>query len=86
MGQGLKEGLRREGTTCRSLEGWGRGVLKGTGAMVSWNTGGLENEWQPPGPLGKLWQEGIGSKKLEGQVVHVSMGDGPCFPGWEEHR
>lgn len=55
--------------------------------MVSRSTAGLENKWQPPGTVGKLRQEGICSKqKMEGQVVHRSMGDGPCFPEWEEHR
>lgn len=88
MTQGPEQGLRRGrwcSTACRSLN-W-RGLFKGTGATVSWSTGGLENEWQPPGTVGKLWEEGIGSKrKMEGPVVHVSMGDGLCFPGWEKRR
>lgn len=40
-----------------------------------------------PRGYGEAWQEGSGSRqKMEGEVVHVSSGDGPCFPGWEERR
>ena len=58
------------------------GLFKGTGAMVSGSPGGLEMSGKPQGLLGKLWQERTGSKQtMGGQVVHVSMAYGPCFPG-----
>lgn len=41
---------------------WFGALFKGPGAMVFrgvWG-GGLENEQQPPGVVGKLWWEGAG--------------------------